>query len=259
MGIAEQHAITLAAGLACEGFKPVVAIYSSFLQRGYDQLIHDVALQKLPVLFAIDRAGIVGPDGPTHIGSFDLSFMRCIPNMVIMAPADEDECRQMLTTGFEHDGPAAVRYPRGGGPGVMVNSTIQPPIPIGKALKVREGKEVALLNFGALLVNTIKAAEELDATVINMRFVKPLDEALLTELAASHSLFVTIEDNVIAGGAGSAVSEWLNRQLLQIPLIQLGLPDHFIEQGTRAELLAECGLDKSGIILAVEKYRSALN
>lgn len=255
VGIAEQHAITLAAGLACEGFKPVVAIYSSFLQRGYDQLIHDVALQNLPVLFAIDRAGIVGPDGPTHIGSFDLSFMRCIPNMVIMAPADEDECRQMFTTGFEHDGPAAVRYPRGGGPGVTVHRTIQPPIAIGKALKVRDGKDVALLNFGALLEETRMAAEKLDATVINMRFVKPLDEALLAELATSHSLLVSIEDNVIAGGAGSAVSEWLNRQRLQIPLLQLGLPDHFVEQGTRAELLAEYGLDKSGIISAIERYR----
>jgi len=256
VGIAEQHAITLAAGLACEGLKPVVAIYSSFLQRGYDQLIHDVALQNLPVLFAIDRAGIVGPDGPTHIGSFDLSFMRCIPNMLIMAPADENECRQMLTTGFQHDGPAAVRYPRGGGTGVAVNRVMQPPLTIGKALKVRDGHKVSLLNFGALLAPAIEAAEELDATVINMRFVKPLDEALLTELAATHTLFVTIEDNVIAGGAGSAVAEWLNRQRLQIPLIQLGLPDHFVEQGTRAELLAECGLDKSGIITAVEKHRS---
>ena len=256
VGIAEQHAITLAAGLACEGLKPVVAIYSSFLQRGYDQLIHDVALQNLPVLFAIDRAGIVGPDGPTHIGSFDLSFMRCIPNMLIMAPADENECRQMLTTGFQHNGPAAVRYPRGGGTGVAVNRVMQPPLTIGKALKVRDGHKVSLLNFGALLAPAIEAAEELDATVINMRFVKPLDEALLTELAATHTLFVTIEDNVIAGGAGSAVAEWLNRQRLQIPLIQLGLPDHFVEQGTRAELLAECGLDKSGIITAVEKHRS---
>ncbi|NOR52407.1 MAG: 1-deoxy-D-xylulose-5-phosphate synthase, partial [Gammaproteobacteria bacterium] len=233
-----------------------VAIYSSFLQRGYDQLIHDVALQNLPVLFAIDRAGIVGPDGPTHIGSFDLSFMRCIPNMVIMAPANESECRQMLTTGFEHDGPAAVRYPRGGGPGITVNRVIQPPIPIGKAIKVREGKDIALLNFGPLLTDATDAAEELDATVINMRFVKPLDETLLTELAASHSLFVTIEDNAIAGGAGSAVAEWRGQQGLQIPLLQLGLPDQFIEQGTRAELLAECGLDRSGIISAVEKYRS---
>ena len=258
VGIAEQHAITLAAGLACEGLKPVVAIYSSFLQRGYDQLIHDVALQNLPVLFAIDRAGIVGPDGPTHIGSFDLSFMRCIPNMLIMAPADENECRQMLTTGFEHNGPAAVRYPRGGGSGVSVNRTIQPPIPIGKAIKLREGKNIALLNFGALLVDAAKAAEKLDATLINMRFVKPLDETLLAELAAHHNLFVSIEDNVIAGGAGSAVAEWLNRQQLSVALIQLGLPDHFIEQGTRAELLTECGLDRDGIIASVERYRSNL-
>jgi 1-deoxy-D-xylulose-5-phosphate synthase len=259
VGIAEQHAVTLAAGLACEGFKPVVAIYSSFLQRGYDQLIHDVALQNLPVLFAIDRAGIVGPDGPTHIGSFDLSFMRCIPNMVIMAPADESECRQMLTTGFAHDGPAAVRYPRGGGPGVPVPRVIQPAIPIGTALKVREGKDIALLNFGALLDTVSAAAVILDASVINMRFVKPLDEALLAELATTHRLLVTIEDNVIAGGAGSAVAEWLNRQGHNIPLLQLGLPDHFIEQGSREELLAECGLDKGGIIAAVEQFKTKIH
>jgi 1-deoxy-D-xylulose-5-phosphate synthase len=259
VGIAEQHAVTLAAGLACEGFKPVVAIYSSFLQRGYDQLIHDVALQNLPVLFAIDRAGIVGPDGPTHIGSFDLSFMRCIPNMVIMAPADESECRQMLTTGFAHDGPAAVRYPRGGGPGVPVPRVIQPAIPIGTALKVREGKDIALLNFGALLDTVSAAAVILDASVINMRFVKPLDEALLAELATTHRLLVTIEDNVIAGGAGSAVAEWLNRQGHNIPLLQLGLPDHFIEQGSREELLAECGLDKDGIITAVEQFYTKIH
>lgn len=257
VGIAEQHAVTLAAGLACEGLKPVVAIYSSFLQRGYDQLIHDVALQNLPVLFAIDRAGIVGPDGPTHIGSFDLSFMRCIPNMIIMAPADENECRQMLTTGFNHDGPAAVRYPRGGGPGVKVDRVLPAPLPIGKGIKLREGIDIALLNFGSQLAEATDAAEQLNATVINMRFVKPLDEALLTELVASHTLFVSIEDNTIAGGAGSAVAEWLNRQELTMPLLQLGLPDHFIEQGTRGELLAECGLDKSGIISAVNKFQSA--
>ncbi len=256
VGIAEQHAITLAAGLACEGFRPVVAIYSTFLQRGYDQLIHDVALQNLPVLFAIDRAGIVGPDGPTHIGSFDLSFMRCIPNMLIMTPADESECHQMLTTGFNYDGPAAVRYPRGGGPGLKVDKSA-PPLPIGTASKRREGSNIALLNFGSQLLEVMEAAEALNATVINMRFVKPLDEALLTELGASHTLFVTIEDNTVAGGAGSAVAEWLNRQQFSIPLLQLGLPDHFIEQGSREELLAECGLDRSGIIGAVHKFQSA--
>ena len=211
------------------------------------------------MLFAIDRAGIVGPDGPTHIGSFDLSFMRCIPNMVIMAPADENECRQMLTTGFEHDGPAAVRYPRGGGPGIAVSREIELPLPIGKALKVREGQNIALLNFGALLTAVTEAAEELNATVINMRFVKPLDEDLLAELISAHPLFVTIEDNTIAGGAGSAVAEWLNQHGHKLPLLQLGLPDHFIEQGSRDELLAECGLDKSGIIAAVKKFQSALD
>ncbi|MCW8825898.1 MAG: 1-deoxy-D-xylulose-5-phosphate synthase [Gammaproteobacteria bacterium] len=258
VGIAEQHAVTLAAGLACEGLKPVVAIYSSFLQRGYDQLIHDVALQNLPVLFAIDRAGIVGPDGPTHIGSFDLSFMRCIPNMLIMAPADENECRQMLTTGFQHDGPAAVRYPRGGGPGVAVDRELLQPLPIGKGQKLRDGEKIALLSFGALLGAATEAAETLNATLVNMRFVKPLDEALLTELAASHTLFVTIEDNVIAGGAGSAVAEWLHQQASGPALLQLGLPDQFVEQGNRSELLTECGLDKSGIIAAVQKFESKI-
>ncbi|MCW8982543.1 MAG: 1-deoxy-D-xylulose-5-phosphate synthase [Gammaproteobacteria bacterium] len=258
VGIAEQHAVTLAAGLACEGLKPVVAIYSSFLQRGYDQLIHDVALQNLPVLFAIDRAGIVGPDGPTHIGSFDLSFMRCIPNMLIMAPADENECRQMLTTGFQHDGPAAVRYPRGGGPGVAVDRELLQSLPIGKGQKLRGGEKIAFLSFGALLGAATEAAETLNATLVNMRFVKPLDEALLTELAASHTLFVTVEDNVIAGGAGSAVAEWLHQQVSCPALLQLGLPDQFVEQGNRSELLTECGLDKSGIIAAVQKFESKI-
>jgi len=246
VGIAEQHAVTFAAGLACEGLKPVVAIYSTFLQRGYDQLIHDVALQNLPVLFAIDRAGLVGADGPTHAGSFDLSFLRCIPNMVVMAPADENECRQMLTTGHHHDGPAAVRYPRGRGPGIALDTKLES-LPIGKAEPRRSGQQVAILCFGTLLDQALLAGETLNATVINMRFVKPLDDELIIRMADSHDLLVTIEDNAIAGGAGSAVSESLNAHGRVAPLLQLGLPDHFVEHGAREELLSDCGLDAAGI------------
>lgn len=250
VGIAEQHAVTLAAGLACEGVKPVVAIYSTFLQRAYDQVIHDVALQNLPVLFAIDRAGLVGPDGPTHSGNYDLSFLRCIPNLVIMAPSDENECRQMLYTGFVHDGPAAVRYPRGTGPGRRVESAMQP-IPLGRAERRREGDGVAILAFGSLLAEALSAAEALDASVYNMRFIKPLDEAAVLEAADRHDLLVTLEDNSVVGGAGSAVGECLATHGRPIALLQLGLPDRFIEQGKREELLAGCGLDRDGIIRAI--------
>lgn len=250
VGIAEQHAVTLAAGLACEGMKPVVAIYSTFLQRAYDQLIHDVALQNLPVLFAIDRAGIVGADGPTHAGTFDLSFLRCIPNMLLMAPADEQECRQLLNTGYLHDGPAAVRYPRGSGPGVMPGTSLEP-LPIGKAELRREGQRIALLAFGSLLDPALEAAEQLDTTVANMRFIKPLDEQLVLQLAQQHELLVTLEENVVAGGAGSAVAELLNRHGIDVPLLQLGLPDEFIDHGDTKSLLAACGLDSGGIIRAV--------
>jgi 1-deoxy-D-xylulose-5-phosphate synthase len=246
VSIAEQHAVTLAAGMACEGAKPVVAIYSTFLQRAYDQLIHDVALQDLDVLFAIDRAGLVGPDGATHAGSFDLSYLRCIPNMVVMAPSDELECRRMLTTGFLHAGPAAVRYPRGSGTGAAVSDELLP-LPIGKAEVRRRGGVVALLAFGAMVAPALKAAERLNATVVDMRFVKPLDEALLLELAESHAAFATIEDNARMGGAGSAVAELLHARGLALPLLQLGLSDQFLDHAAREELLAHEGLDAVGI------------
>ncbi len=246
VGIAEQHAVTLAAGMACEGAKPVCAIYSSFLQRGYDQLIHDVALQKLDVLFAIDRSGLVGGDGATHHGSFDLSFMRCIPNIIIMAPSDENECRLMLTTGFEHNGCAAVRYPRGIGSGIIPNEKLET-IPIGKAVVKREGKKIAFLAFGNLLHNALEVAEEINATVIDMRFVKPLDEALIIKLCKNHKQLVTLEDNVIAGGAGSAVSEFLASQNIQIAIKHLGIQDEFIEHGDPLDLLKKCHLDVEGI------------
>jgi 1-deoxy-D-xylulose-5-phosphate synthase len=250
VGIAEQHALTLAAGLACEGLKPVVAIYSTFLQRAYDQLIHDIALQNLPVLLAIDRAGLVGPDGPTHAGSFDLTYLRCLPNMTVMAPADEDECRRMLTTGFHLDGPAAVRYPRGKGPGVTVDPGLDP-LPVGRARIRRRGRGVALLCFGTVLAPALEVGEALDATVINMRFVKPLDEAVVREAAEGHDLLVTVEDNAVAGGAGSAVNEALQRLELTVPVLNLGLPDRFQEHGTREELLSEAGLDAGGILEAI--------
>lgn len=250
VAIAEQHSVTLAAGMACGGMKPVVAIYSTFLQRAYDQLVHDVALQDLDVLFAIDRGGVVGPDGPTHSGSFDLSYLRCIPNMVVMAPADENECRLMLSTGFRHEGPAAVRYPRGTGPGVAVATTLDT-LPIGKAEVRRQGAGLALLAFGAPLAAAEAVGQSLGATVVNMRFVKPLDETLVLELARSHAALVTLEDNAIAGGAGSGVVELLNAHGLSTPALQLGLPDVFFEHASREELLAEAGLDAAGIERAI--------
>ncbi|MBI3561900.1 MAG: 1-deoxy-D-xylulose-5-phosphate synthase [Gammaproteobacteria bacterium] len=251
VGIAEQHAVTLAAGLATEGLKPVVAIYSTFLQRAYDQLIHDVAIQNLPVLFAIDRAGVVGPDGPTHAGSFDLSYLRCIPNLVIMAPADENECRRMLSTGFDYQGPAAVRYPRGTGPGVRVETGFNP-LPLGLGELRREGQRVALLSFGSTLAETLCAADKLNASVANMRFVKPIDTGLVLRLAESHDLLVTVEENTHLGGAGSAVNEVLAQHGVVIPVLNLGLPDRFQSQGTRQELLTEAGLSAEGIIRRVE-------
>ncbi|OWL84719.1 1-deoxy-D-xylulose-5-phosphate synthase [Halopseudomonas aestusnigri] len=250
VAIAEQHAVTLAAGMACEGAKPVVAIYSTFLQRGYDQLIHDVAVQNLDVLFAIDRAGLVGEDGPTHAGSFDLSYLRCLPNMLIMAPADENETRQMLTTGYLHEGPAAVRYPRGTGPGVPIDPVLEP-LPIGKGVLTRRGEKVAILCFGTLHQQASKAAEALNASVANMRFVKPLDTQLIAELSASHELLVTVEENAVMGGAGSAVNEWLLAQGIKLPVLNLGLPDIYVEHAKPAEMLAECGLDAAGIEAAI--------
>jgi len=250
VGIAEQHAVTFAAGLACEGAKPVVAIYSTFLQRAYDQLIHDVAIQNLPVVFAIDRAGLVGADGPTHAGSFDLTYLRCIPNMTVMAPADENECYQMLSTAFDLGTPSAVRYPRGSGPGAMIDKHAAP-IAIGRGELRRQGKKIALLAFGSMLAPALAAAEELDATVVNMRFVKPLDEAMVQQLALNHSLLVTVEENTVLGGAGSAVAECLARHGKTVAMLHLGLPDTFIDQGDPAKMLANAGLDKAGIIKAV--------
>jgi 1-deoxy-D-xylulose-5-phosphate synthase len=253
VGIAEQHAVTLAAGQACEGFKPVVAIYSTFLQRGYDQLVHDVVLQELPVLFAIDRAGLVGPDGPTHAGSFDITYLRCLPGIVLMAPADENECRQMLYTGFQHNGPAAVRYPRGKGPGTAVESTMSL-LPIGKAEVRRKGKGIAILAFGSMVTPALEAGETLDATVVNMRFIKPLDEACILEMAASHDLIVTVEENTVSGGAGSGVNEVLNAHGVKTAILTIGLPDRFIEQGTREEVLTDAGLDTAGILASISAY-----
>lgn len=250
VAIAEQHAVTLAAGMACEGAKPVVAIYSTFLQRGYDQLVHDVALQELDVLFAIDRGGVVGPDGATHAGNLDLSYLRCVPNMVVMAPADENECRQMLSTGFRFNGPAAVRYPRGSGPGVAVQSSLDI-LQIGKAQLRRRGSRIALLAFGSLLPAAEEVGEALGLTVVNMRFVKPLDRALILQLAADHEGFVTLEDNVVAGGAGSGVAELLAAEGLSVSMLHLGLPDAFQPHGSREELLAEAGLDVAGIRAAI--------
>ncbi|MCH8529765.1 MAG: 1-deoxy-D-xylulose-5-phosphate synthase [Saccharospirillum sp.] len=251
VAIAEQHSVTLAAGLACEGAKPVVAIYSTFLQRAYDQLIHDVALQNLDVLFAIDRAGLVGEDGPTHAGSFDLSFLRCVPNMVVMAPKDENECRQMLTTGFQFSGPAAVRYPRGAGPGAAIDQALEP-LPLGQAEPLRQGKRIALLAFGSMVQVAAQVAEQLDATLINMRFIKPLDEAVVKAAADQHELLVTLEENAILGGAGSAVAEVLAANALLVPLLQLGLPDAFLDHGKPAKMLADVGLDAIGIQAAIE-------
>nr|WP_288467100.1 1-deoxy-D-xylulose-5-phosphate synthase [uncultured Pseudomonas sp.] len=250
VAIAEQHAVTLAAGMACEGAKPVVAIYSTFLQRAYDQLIHDVAVQNLDVLFAIDRAGLVGEDGPTHAGSFDLSYLRCIPGMLIMTPSDENELHHMLTTGYQFAGPAAVRYPRGSGPNAPIDRELTP-LPIGKGVVRRQGKGVALLVFGVQLAEALRVGETLDATVVDMRFVKPLDEALVSELAASHDLLVTIEENSVMGGAGSAVSEFLAGQGTLKPMLHLGLPDYYVEHARPDQMLAECGLDAAGIEKAI--------
>jgi 1-deoxy-D-xylulose-5-phosphate synthase len=254
VAIAEQHAVTLAAGLACDGLRPVVAIYSTFLQRGYDQLIHDVALQRLPVVFAIDRAGLVGGDGATHQGVFDLTFLRCVPNVVVMAPADENECRQMLYTAGQLDQPAAVRYPRGRGPGVAVEKTMQA-LPVGRAeLRRRGASGLALLAFGTMVEAARPAAEALDATLVNMRFVKPLDEALVAEIAASHRAIVTLEENVVAGGAGSAVLEVLQRIGSASPLLQVGVPDAFVEHGSREDNLAAAGLDAASVRAAIERF-----
>ena len=251
VGIAEQHALTFAAGLACDGYKPVVAIYSTFLQRAYDQLIHDIAIQNLPVVFAIDRGGLVGADGATHAGSFDLSYLRCIPNMTVMAPADENECRQMLYTAVQLNTPSAVRYPRGTGPGVAINAEMSA-LTVGKGELRRTGKRVAILSFGTMLAPALAAAEQLDATVANMRFVKPLDAELVLRLARDHELLVTVEENTVQGGAGSAVAECLLQHGINIPLLQLGLPDRFIEQGEHGRMLADCGLDANGLISMIK-------
>jgi 1-deoxy-D-xylulose-5-phosphate synthase len=254
VAIAEQHAVTLAAGLACDGLRPVVAIYSTFLQRAYDQLIHDVALQRLPVVFAIDRAGLVGGDGATHQGEFDLSFLRCIPNLIVMAPADENECRQMLYTAATQDQPAAVRYPRGRGPGVTVQGTMQA-LPLGRAETRRRGSSgLALLAFGSMVAPAAAAAEALDATLVNMRFVKPLDEALIASIAADHRAIVTLEENVIAGGAGSAVLEFLQRIECGIPVLQIGVPDGFVEHGSREDNLASAGLDALSVRTEIDRF-----
>jgi 1-deoxy-D-xylulose-5-phosphate synthase len=246
--IAEQHAVTFAAGIACEGLRPVVAIYSTFLQRGYDQLIHDVAIQNLPVLFALDRGGVVGGDGQTHNGAFDYAFLRTVPNMVVMAPADENECRQMLTTGYRLDGPSAVRYPRGSGPGVVPQKAFST-LPVGKAEVRRKGKRIAILAFGSMVKPALEAGEQLDATVVNMRFVKPLDAALVAEMAATHELIVTVEEHQIMGGAGSAVLEAL--ATANVRALLLGLPDRFIDHGDTAKLLTSVGLDAEGICRSI--------
>lgn len=252
VGIAEQHSVAFAAGLAADGVKPVVAIYSTFLQRAYDQFIHDVAVQSLPVLFAIDRAGVVGPDGATHNGSYDLSYLRCVPDMVVMAPADENECRQMLYTGFQLDQPAAVRYPRGKGPGATIQEEMTA-LPIGKAEVRRRGQRIALLAFGSMVAPAMEVAQDLDATVVNMRFVKPLDEELILKIADSHEFLVTLEDNVVPGGAGSAVSECLSANARQVQTLHVGLPDALIETGSREEMLVEAGLDYAGVLRSIEK------
>ena len=258
VGIAEQHSVTLAAGMACEGIKPVLAIYSTFLQRGYDQLIHDVVLQKLSVLFALDRAGLVGPDGATHAGSFDFSYMRCLPGVLVMAPANEDECRKMLSTGFHYDGPASVRYPRGSGPGVAVEPTLDT-LPIGVAEVLRKGSGIALLAFGTMVHPAQHCADRLDATLVNMRFVKPLDRALVLQLAESHKVLITIEENVVAGGAGSGVNELLNQHMIMTRVANIGLPDAFIDHGSREQLLAACKLDVAGITEQVDAIIDKIN
>lgn len=257
VAIAEQHAVTLGAGFACEGFSPVVAIYSTFLQRGYDQLIHDVALQNLPVLFAIDRAGIVGADGPTHQGAFDISYARCIPNMILMAPADENECRQMLYTGHKAQQPTMVRYPRGTGPGVEVQEQMSE-IEIGKAVKIKDGQDgdnnIAILNFGTLMPEAQKAADSLNATLVNMRFIKPLDGEIIKEVVANHDYIITVEDNAIKGGAGSAVIEYMMANKLLKPVLTIGLPDEFIKHGSQKEIYAELRLDAAGMVEQIREY-----
>ncbi|MCO6547463.1 MAG: 1-deoxy-D-xylulose-5-phosphate synthase [Gilliamella sp.] len=252
VAIAEQHAVTLAAGFAISELKPVVAIYSTFLQRAYDQVIHDIAIQNLPVLFAIDRAGVVGADGETHQGAFDLSYLRCIPNMVIMTPSDENECRQMLYTGYLHNGPAAVRYPRGEGIGAQL--TPLNVIPLGQSKLCRQGKNIALLNFGSLLTEVLQAAEQINATVIDMRFVKPLDEKVLLHISQTHNILVTIEENSIKGGAGSAVCEYLSSKKIKCDILNIGLPDKFISQGSQSEIRQEVGLDKNHIIDKINNF-----
>lgn len=253
VGIAEQHAVTFAAGLACEGMRPVLAIYSTFLQRGYDQLLHDVALQNLPVVFALDRGGLVGADGPTHHGTFDLSYLTCIPNMVVMTPSDEEECRKMLTTAYHIDGPSAVRYPRGVGPGVATEKQLTA-LPVGKGEIRRRGQRIALLAFGSMLSPCLDAADELDATVANMRFVKPIDRELIIGLAAEHSLLISVEENVLIGGAGAEVARVLEEINSPARLVRLGIPDRFIDHGDQARLLAEIGLDREGIIRATREH-----
>jgi len=257
VAIAEQHSVTFAAGLACEGLKPVVAIYSTFLQRAYDQVVHDVVLQNLPVMLAIDRAGVVGGDGPTHAGAYDVTYLRCLPNIVVMTPADENETRRMLYTGFLHDGPCAVRYPRGTGPGVAVESTMRA-VPIGKAEERRRGSGIAFLSFGPLLHHVMEVAQARDATVFNMRFVKPLDEEVVLSLARDHELLVTVEENA-AGGAGGAVSECLAAHGVAAPVLHLGLPDRFIQHGGRGDMLADAGLDTTGIARSVDEYLARRN
>jgi 1-deoxy-D-xylulose-5-phosphate synthase len=256
VAIAEQHAVTFAAGMACEEVKPVVAIYSTFLQRAYDQLIHDVALQDLDVLFAIDRAGLVGEDGPTHAGSYDLTYLRCIPNMIVMAPSDEDETHKLLSTGYHHKGPAAVRYPRGKGPGTEIERNLDP-VPIGRAISRRKGHSVAILAFGSMVKPALEAAEVIDATMADMRFVKPLDQELIGDLATSHQLIVTLEENTVMGGAGSAVNEYLVQENYSIPILNLGLPDRFLEHGKVPDMLAEVGLDSDAIATAIKQKLKA--
>ena len=257
VGIAEQHAVTFAAGLACEGLRPVLAIYSTFLQRGYDQLIHDVALQNLPVVFALDRGGLVGADGPTHHGAFDLSFLTSIPNLVVMTPSDEDECRKMLTTAYRLNGPSAVRYPRGGGAGLAIDKRLLD-LPVGKGEIRRRGKQVALLAFGSMLTPALAAAEELDATVANMRFVKPIDRDLILGLAAEHSLLISVEENALIGGAGSEIARVLEEIASPTRLVRLGIPDRFIDHGDQALLLAEIGLDRDGIVRTVRASQDSM-
>ena len=256
VAIAEQHAVTFAAGMACEEVKPVVAIYSTFLQRAYDQLIHDVALQDLDVLFAIDRAGLVGEDGPTHAGSYDLTYLRCIPNMIVMAPSDEDETHKLLSTGYHHKGPAAVRYPRGKGPGTEIERNLDP-VPIGRAISRRKGHSVAILAFGSMVKPALEAAEVIDATVADMRFVKPLDQELIGDLATSHQLIVTLEENTVMGGAGSAVNEYLVQENYSTPILNLGLPDRFLEHGKVPDMLAEVCLDSDAIATAIKQKLKA--